>query len=62
MHRLRRLMTESILFHQNPWLGKIAKKHVLPAYGAAIAALGNRMYHYKHPKVRARAHCASVMC
>ena len=50
-----RLMTESIWDHQAPWLGAFVKKHVLPAAGAAFAALGNRMYHYKHPKVRARA-------
>lgn len=48
---LIRLMTESILYHQMPWLGAIVKKHVLPATGAAMAALGKWMYHYMHPQV-----------
>ena len=51
----RRLMTESFLYHQAPWLGAIVKKHVLPFSGAAMAALGNMMYHYMHPKVCGRA-------
>ena len=52
MSCLRRLMMESILYHQAPWLGAMVKKHVLPVCGAAMAALGNLMYHQMHPKVR----------
>lgn len=38
------LLSETLLYHQLPWLGAFAKKYVLPLNGIAVSSLGAIFY------------------
>ena len=45
------LATETLLYCLAPWLGRVCDKYVFPVHGAAVAALGNAIFHRFQNKV-----------
>ena len=48
------LATETLVYNIVPWLGRICDKYIFPVHGAAIAGLGNAIYHHFQSKVLSR--------
>jgi hypothetical protein len=46
------LATETFLYSLFPFLGRVCDKYVFPVHGAAVAGLGNLIFHHLQHKAR----------